>query len=79
MTDTGSLSTAWGVPMNRQHAKDTARALELLGCTEVGILNPGPRSFHVVGKHQAVGQVYLIDVNDAQKKIVELTHLIAGR
>lgn len=78
MTETGSLAVEGVERMNKPHAKDVCRALELLGCTEVDILNPGPRSFHVVAKHQAVGQLYLIDVNDAQKKILELSRLPLG-
>lgn len=66
-------------PMNKKHAQEVARALGLLGCTEVAVLNPAPKSFHVHARHTERGALYLVDVYDAQKAILELSRLEAGK
>jgi hypothetical protein len=66
-------------PMNSKHAREVARALALLGCTEVSVLNPAPKSFHVAARHGAKGSFYLVDVYDAQKLLLELSRIEAAR
>jgi hypothetical protein len=66
-------------PMNKKHAAEVAKALGLLGCTEVAVLNPAPKSFHVHARHQHAGALYLVDVYDAQKAILDLSRLPQAR